>query len=72
MEEMKDLEINGRIYTIEELKKLGVKLASSWGGKFLYYELDNEKKEIVFVCDEFGEVFLTKVKYDGINHFIKS
>ena len=54
-----------------QIKKVGEYLASLWGGKFLYHEIDEEQKEVIFFCIEHNEPFATSCTFTEMIEYIK-
>lgn len=48
----------------DEIRQIGIQLASIWGGEFINYFLDSKAHQIVFHCIEHGEEFVTILTYD--------
>ena len=49
-----------------QLLKIGAKVALNWGAECYDVEKDRRKKEVTFYCVEFGERFVTSLKFKDI------
>lgn len=65
----KEYILNGKKYSKEQLNKIGNNVASLWGGSCYEFEINEEKKEISFICIEHGEHFSTTLKYNELDQY---
>ena len=55
----------------EEIRKVGMEIASLWGGTYLSYEAKEEEKKIILNCIEFDEYFITEITYNELWEKVK-
>ena len=52
------------------LMQIGEEVASLWGAFCLKYEIDKEKREVNFICNEHGEFFETSISFNKLSDYL--
>lgn len=60
------MKLGGKNYNDDDLKDMGIEIASIYGVEFESYEIDNDEKQVVFLCDEDGEKFSCAVGFSDL------
>ena len=64
------LVVGKKKYTDDMLMQIGEEVASLWGAFCLKYEIDKEKREVNFICNEHGEFFETSISFNKLSDYL--